>query len=133
MAGFGVWFSIPHFAVTGSSKNKSTVLEKLAKIDYLGAITLTLSLVLFLYGLSGKIQLLPIFLSTLTLAAFIATEYLYASEPIIPISVLQSRGVLLSCLAQLGLMAARWTGSLAWIRQCIILVPQILRAFPANQ
>ncbi|KAJ9137432.1 MFS general substrate transporter [Coniochaeta hoffmannii] len=109
VSGFGVWFSIPHFAVTGSSKNKSTVLEKLAKIDYLGAITLTLSLVLFLYGLSGKIQLLPIFLSVITLAAFIATEYLHASDPIIPISVLQSRGVLLSCLAQLGLMAARWT------------------------
>jgi sugar phosphate permease len=65
--------------------------------------------VLFLYGLSGTIQLLPIFLSTITLAAFIATEYLYASDPIIPISVLQSRGVLLSCLAQLGLMASRWT------------------------
>ncbi|KAB5535100.1 major facilitator superfamily domain-containing protein [Coniochaeta sp. 2T2.1] len=109
VSGFGVYFSIPHFAVAGSSKNKSTVMEKLAKIDYLGAITLTLSLVLFLYGLSGKIQLIPIFISFLTLAAFIATEYLYASDPVIPISVLQSRGVLLSCLAQLGLMAARWT------------------------
>ena len=108
-AGFGVYFSIPHFAVTGSSKNKSTTLEKLAKIDYLGAITLTLSLVLFLYGLSGTIQLLPILLSTVTLAAFVATEYFHASDPIIPLSVLQSRGVLLSCLAQLGLMAARWT------------------------
>lgn len=109
MSGFGVWFSIPHFAVTGSSKNKATVLEKLAKIDYLGATTLTLSLVLFLYGLSGQIRLLPILLSAATLAAFVATEYLFAADPIIPISVLQSRGVLLSCLAQLGLMAARWT------------------------
>lgn len=108
-AGFGVYFSMPDFAVTGSSKNKSTMLEKLAKIDYLGAITLTLSLVLFLYGLSGTIHLLPLFLSTITLSAFIATEYLYASDPIIPLSVLQSRGVLLSCLAQLGLMSSRFT------------------------
>jgi hypothetical protein len=109
-AGFGVYFSMPTFAVRGSSKDKSiSTLEKLANIDYLGAITLTMSLVLFLYGLSGKIQLLPIFLSAVTFAAFLATEYLLASDPVIPVSVLQSRGVLLSCLAQLGLMAARWT------------------------
>lgn len=36
-------------------------------------------------------------------------EYLVASDPIVPIAVLQSRGALLSCFGQLGFMAARWT------------------------
>lgn len=96
-------------SVRGSNKS-TTILSKLLKIDYLGAITLTTTIVLFLYGLSNtKIQLTPIFLSFISLAAFLAIEYLYTTDPIIPISVLQSRGVLLSCLAQLGFMAARWT------------------------
>lgn len=30
------------------------------------------------------------------------------AEPIIPITVLKSRGALLSCFAQLGIMATRW-------------------------
>jgi MFS family permease len=33
----------------------------------------------------------------------------FARDPIIPIPVLRSRGVLLSCLSQLGFMASRWT------------------------
>ena len=36
-------------------------------------------------------------------------EYYVAADPIIPIAVIQNRGALLSCLAQLGFMAARWT------------------------
>jgi hypothetical protein len=68
-----------------------------------------LSIVLFLYGLSGTIQIIPIILSAVTLAGFVAIEYLFASDPIIPLAVLQSRGILLSCTAQLGFMAARWT------------------------
>lgn len=31
-----------------------------------------------------------------------------AAEPIIPISILKSRGALFSCLAQLGIMCSRW-------------------------
>lgn len=64
---------------------------------------------LFLYGLSGTIQLTPILLSFVALAAFVTIEYRLATDPIIPLKVLQSRGILLSCLAQLGFMAARWT------------------------
>lgn len=109
MAGLGVYFSLPHLTVRGHDKT-NTALSKLAKIDYLGAVTLTTTIVLFLYGLSSpKILILPIILSFASLALFLATEYLYTSDPIIPISVLQSRGVLLSCLGQLGFMAARWT------------------------
>jgi hypothetical protein len=64
--------------------------------------------VLFLYGLSGKIRALPILLSLLSLTIFLTIES-YARDPVIPISIIKSRGVLLSCFAQLGFMAARWT------------------------
>jgi hypothetical protein len=64
--------------------------------------------VLFLYGLSGTIQPLPILLSLLTLPLFLLIES-RARDPVIPLAVLKSRGVLLSCFAQLGFMAARWT------------------------
>lgn len=67
------------------------------------------TLVLFLYGLSGTIQIIPIVVSVGTLIAFVLFESLVAADPIIPVAVLQSRGALLSCLAQLGFMAARWT------------------------
>lgn len=63
---------------------------------------------LFLYGLSGTIRLLPIGVSVLTLLAFLFVES-RARDPAIPLSVLKSRGVLLSCFSQLGFMAARWT------------------------
>jgi hypothetical protein len=65
--------------------------------------------VLFLYGLSGAtVQLLPLCLSFLTLAVFLWVEYFVAADPVIPLGVLRSRGILLSCLAQLGFLAARW-------------------------
>lgn len=35
-------------------------------------------------------------------------EIYLARVPIIPVSVLKSRGALLTCLAQLGFMASRW-------------------------
>lgn len=68
----------------------------------------TVTIVLFLYGLSGTIQPLPIALSLVTLAVFLVVES-RANDPVIPLLVLKSRGVLLSCFAQLGFMAARWT------------------------
>lgn len=66
-------------------------------------------MVSFLYGLSGTIQILPIALSLPLLILFVVNEYFLASDPLIPLKVLSNRGVLLSCLAQLGLMASRWT------------------------
>lgn len=108
VAGFGVYLSIPAFATKEPLKDKST-LQKLKAIDYAGAVTLTAAIVLFLYGLSGTIQPMSMVLSVLVLAFFVFNEYKLTSDPLIPISILQSRGVLLSCLAQLGLMAARWT------------------------
>lgn len=62
-----------------------------------------------LYGLSGVIQPLYLAFSAVVLAVFLVIEYRVASDPIIPVSVLRSRGVLLSCFAQLGFLASRWT------------------------
>ncbi len=64
---------------------------------------------LFLYSLAADIHPLTLGLSLLSLGAFLLVEYRVAADPIIPLPVLSSRGVLLSCLAQLGLMTARWT------------------------
>ncbi|KUI74235.1 Vacuolar basic amino acid transporter 1 [Cytospora mali] len=117
LAGTAVYFSIPTFSTAAAaadepppsfSKDK-TVLQKLKTIDYAGAALLTGTIVLFLYGLSGTIQILPMLLSAIPLLLFIFVEYKVSPDPLIPVSVLQSRGVLFSCLAQLGFMAARWT------------------------
>lgn len=108
IAGLGVYLSLPRFPSHGLSKDKSTA-QKLKNIDYAGALSLTASIVLLLYGLSGTIQPLPMVLSIITLTFFVFNEYKLAVDPLIPLSILQSRGVLLSCLAQLGFMAARWT------------------------
>ncbi|KAH6840705.1 major facilitator superfamily domain-containing protein [Chaetomium sp. MPI-CAGE-AT-0009] len=107
LAGLGVSLSIPHFPTDENAKDKTT-LQKLAGLDYAGAVSLTVTIVLFLYGLSGTIQPLPIALSLVTLAVFLVVES-RANDPVLPLTVLKSRGVLLSCLSQLGFMAARWT------------------------
>ncbi|PHH68489.1 hypothetical protein CDD82_528 [Ophiocordyceps australis] len=87
----------------------ASVLKRLSQIDHVGALLLTLTIVLFLYGLAGDIQLMYIAFSLVSGAAFISVEYLVAADPVIPLSVLSSRGVLLTCLGQLGLMSARWS------------------------
>jgi len=58
---------------------------------------------------SAKIQWRPIIISPFTLTIFVLNEVYLAEVPIIPVSVLKSRGALLTCLAQLGFMASRWT------------------------
>lgn len=40
---------------------------------------------------------------------FVLNEIFSATDPIVPATVLSSRGALLTCLAQLAFMAARWT------------------------
>jgi len=110
VAGLGVFFSIPKSFVTGpQGSDKLSLGTKLARIDYLGAVTLTSSIVLFLLGLSSaKVSWILIIISVVSLIVFILNEFLLASDPIIPVSVLKSRGILLSCLAQLGFMSSRW-------------------------
>ncbi|KAL2758136.1 hypothetical protein ACRALDRAFT_2032915 [Sodiomyces alcalophilus JCM 7366] len=114
VASFSLYFSVPsalrspkHKGEAGSPQ--STVKERLADIDYLGAFTMILTIVLFLYGLSGDIRWTPIVLSIFSLFVFTVVEVFIAADPIIPLSILSSRGVLFSCIAQLIFMAARWT------------------------
>jgi hypothetical protein len=51
----------------------------------------------------------PIIVSIVFLLLFIFIELHVVEDPIIPITVLKSRGALLSCVAQLGIMTARWS------------------------
>ena len=70
----------------------------------------TTSLVLFLVSLaSTSILVTPMIISALTLLLFLFIEGYYAGDPIIPLSVLKSRGALLGSLATAVLMMIRWT------------------------
>jgi hypothetical protein len=65
---------------------------------------------LFLFGLSShRILYVPIVISILIGAMFIVVEFRVAKDPIIPVMVLKSQGVLFTCLATLGSMMSRWT------------------------
>lgn len=68
-----------------------------------------MTLVLFLYSLSGQIQLTPLLLSLGSLAVFLLVEFRVASEPIVPLAILRNRGALLLCVSQLTLMMSRWS------------------------
>ncbi|KAI1081116.1 MFS general substrate transporter [Whalleya microplaca] len=109
LAGLGVYLSIPHSFSSGQSAKVGSLSTKLKQIDYLGALFLTATVVLFLFGLSGNIQASPLIASLASLTVFVLIEYYVAVDPIIPIAVIQNRGALLSCVSQLGFMAARWT------------------------
>lgn len=110
LCGIGIFFSIP---ASHTSKNANyvdlSIREKLACIDYSGALLLTTTIILFLLGLSGpRILPTPLILSAFALPIFILNEIYAAKDPVIPVTVLRSRGTLLSCIATVGLMMARW-------------------------
>ncbi|KAK1966712.1 major facilitator superfamily transporter [Colletotrichum sublineola] len=109
LAALGAFWSIPKTFSSDHETKVRSVSQRLASIDYVGAFMLVLTIVLFLYGLSGEIETRPLILSALSLLLFILVEFKFAADPIIPISVLSSRGVLLSCVAQLLFMSIRWT------------------------
>lgn len=67
------------------------------------------TIILFLYGLSGpRVLATPLVLSAFALPVFILNEIYVAKDPVIPITVLRSRGTLIICLATVGTMMARW-------------------------
>ncbi|KAF2177645.1 MFS general substrate transporter [Zopfia rhizophila CBS 207.26] len=111
LAGFGLLYGIPTNYITSRSEYAGLSLrKKLARIDYSGAVLLTLTIILFLLGLSGpRILPTPIILSAIVLPVFVLNEVYIATEPVIPVSVLKSRGTLLSCFATVGFMMARWS------------------------
>lgn len=124
VTGFGIYLAVP----TSESEDRGTVMERLKRIDYLGAsllvspplclghlsepsltYTQVLTMVLFLYSLAVEIQVLPLVTSLITFLLFLVVEHRVATDPIIPVAVLSSRGILFSCLSQLGTMSARWS------------------------
>ncbi|OCL07738.1 MFS general substrate transporter [Glonium stellatum] len=109
-AGFCILFGIPKKYLTSNSEFAGFSLrQKLTSIDYFGAVSLTSTILLFLLGLSGRhIMPIPIFLSFLLFPLFIVNETRIAKYPIIPITILRSRGTLLTCLATVGFMMSRW-------------------------
>ncbi|KAI4957371.1 hypothetical protein J4E86_004509 [Alternaria arbusti] len=111
VAGLGLLFSIPASHTSKNIKYENlSIREKLARIDYSGALLLTTTIVLFLLGLSGpKVLPTPIILSALALPVFVLNEAYVAGDPVIPVSVLRSRGTLLTCLGTTGFMMARWS------------------------
>lgn len=81
--------------------------SKLSRVDFLGAATLVLTLVLLLLGLNSGGNLVPwshplvlvsLVLSALSLAGFIYIEARIASEPVIPVKLLLNRTVAAACL-----------------------------------
>ncbi|KAJ9664266.1 hypothetical protein H2201_005258 [Coniosporium apollinis] len=113
LAGFGIFAALPQASKKVEHPDKPpkrSIAGQLSRIDYLGAVLLVSFVVLFLYALSAHVvHPLYIVVSLLLLALFVLVESKYATEPFIPVTVLKSRGTLLSCLATLGMMAARWS------------------------
>ncbi|KAK8163840.1 major facilitator superfamily domain-containing protein [Phyllosticta citrichinensis] len=110
LAGIAVFLSIPSHL--GASKNDTRSLrQRLMQIDYLGAVLLTLTIFVLLLGLSGRsIKVIPVLVSLLVfLPLFTFIELRVSPDPIIPVSLLSSRGLLLSCLATVTFMASRWS------------------------
>ncbi|KAH8424380.1 putative MFS multidrug transporter [Aspergillus melleus] len=105
------FFAIPNELGEGNSQSQDrTLLQKLAKVDYLGALALASSVFLLLYSLaSPEIAVTPIILFPIVFSGFLLIESNFASEPIIPVELLKMRSVLLTCLAGLLSMMARWS------------------------
>lgn len=111
LGGLSLLFSIPSTFTTGKKEDDGIpTLTRLAKLDYLGAATLTASIVLMLYSLGAprRIPLFPLALAPVVFTTFVLNEVYLAHDPIIPVSLLRSRGLLLTCLATVGYMMARW-------------------------
>lgn len=113
IGGIALLLAIPHNLNSSKKDSDSNVstLQKLSKLDYFGALSLTGSIILILYALSSAktIPLLPVFLSALVFLVFVLNELYVAVDPIIPIPLLKSRGLLFSCVGTTGYMMARWS------------------------
>ena len=86
---------------------KTTDTSKIKRVDFLGAITLVITLVLLLLGLNtggnqvswtSPVVLVSLPLSAVFLGVFLYVEAKLATEPIIPVHLLLDRTVLAACL-----------------------------------
>lgn len=89
------------------SKQKDTDKSKLWRVDFLGAFTLSLTLVLLLLALNSGGNIVPwnnplvlvsASLSIVAAVSFTFVETRWAEEPIIPIHLLRNRSVLAACM-----------------------------------
>ncbi|KAJ5818071.1 hypothetical protein N7474_003662 [Penicillium riverlandense] len=105
-----LFFAIPQPAQPRDSPSEvQSLWYSLARVDYAGALTLTISVVLLLTSLaSPEISLWPILGSAISFTIFVYIEAHWTTEPVIPVGLLKTRSVLLTCLAGLGMMMARW-------------------------
>ncbi|ETN42461.1 uncharacterized protein HMPREF1541_01617 [Cyphellophora europaea CBS 101466] len=103
-------FSIPAPPLDDSQNPTPSLVERLSALDFFGIVTLISAVVLLLYSLSAStISIRIIILALADFALFVFVEAHWAVDPIVPISVLGHRGNLLTGLATVGLMAARWS------------------------
>lgn len=122
MMGLGIFLAIPPTTFSekedNASKRAKPLSTGLSQIDFVGALLLVSTVVLFLYGLSTPtVTYSTILASAITFLAFLIVESSHPNlpsafspaEPILPLSILKSRPVLLTCLATLGVMTARWS------------------------
>ncbi|PNS18509.1 hypothetical protein CAC42_5048 [Sphaceloma murrayae] len=112
VGGVFLLFCIPKsFGTKTKQASNDSMLKRLAGQDYLGAATLTLGIVLMLLAVSSptKIPITPIIASLIILVIFVLIEIYIASEPIIPVSLLRSRGLFFTCAGTVGYMMSRWT------------------------
>ncbi|KAF2161811.1 hypothetical protein M409DRAFT_69607 [Zasmidium cellare ATCC 36951] len=110
--GLILFLAIPRDFTSGKQdESGSSMWKRASQLDFLGAVTLTTSLILLLYGLSSskEIPILPIVLSIIVGTIFVLIELYVAADPVIPVELLKSRGLLLTCLGTVSYMMARWS------------------------
>jgi EmrB/QacA subfamily drug resistance transporter len=97
-----IWFTV-HILTVGNDKSQS----RLRRIDFLGSVSLFMTLVMLLLGMSsgGKtaawndpLVLVCLPLSLVSATIFIVVELKHAKEPIIPLTLLWDRSVASGCL-----------------------------------
>lgn len=110
-SGLVLLFALPADFHSGTASDGGATWKRLRNLDYLGAVLLTTSLVLVLYAMAApkQIPIWPIVVSAFVLVLFVNNEVYLAQDPIIPIPLLKSKGLLLTCLGTLGFMAGRWS------------------------
>ncbi|KAL6239634.1 major facilitator superfamily domain-containing protein [Aspergillus navahoensis] len=100
------------FAERSDENRSQGVRERLASVDFVGAGTLVVSLVLLLVGLNEGVrygiaqQYMMLSTSILFFLLFLLTEWRWVTEPIIPLSLFRRRAVTLTCLAASSLSSA---------------------------
>jgi predicted MFS family arabinose efflux permease len=117
IVGVGIFLAIPSSTFSEqhtATKPAEPLTTRLSHIDFLGVLLLITTISLFLYGLSTPhITYPPILVSLFTLLAFLIVESkntkFSAEQPILPLTILLSLPVLLTCLSTLFAMISRWS------------------------